>query len=81
MFDEIHMAISLAPTKKPCGPDNIYEDYFKHHNLIPLITQLFRICFLTSCFPNLWHKANILPLPKSGNLTDPLNYGVIAPPM
>ena len=72
------MAISLAPTKKSCGPDNIYADYFKHPNLIPLITQLFRTCFLTSCFPNLWHKANILPVPKSGNLTDPLKYRGIA---
>ena len=53
LFDEIHMAISLAPTKKSCGPDNIYEDYFKHPNLIPFIIQLFRTCFLTSCFPNL----------------------------
>ena len=78
MFDEIHMAIYLAPTKKSCGPDNIYADYFKHPNLIPFITQLFRTCFLTSCFPNLWHKANILPVLKTGNLTDPLGYMGIA---
>ena len=72
------MASSLAPTKKSCGPDNIYADYFQHPNLIPFITQLFRTCFLTSCFLNLSHKANILPVPKLGNLTDPLNYRGIA---
>ena len=74
MSDEIHTAISLSPTKKSCGPDNIYADYFKHPYLIPFISQLFRTCFKTTCFPNLWHKAIILPVPKSANLTDPLNY-------
>ena len=61
---EIHMAISLAPIKKSCRPDDIYADYFKHPNLIPFIIQLFRTCFQTSYFLNLWHEAIILPVPK-----------------
>ena len=64
------MAISVAPTKKSCKPDKIYADYFIQPNLIPFISQLFRTCFQHWLFPYF--------IPKSGNLTDPLNYRGIA---
>ena len=79
---EIERVVAQAPSRKSCarGPDNIYADYFKNLKLFPIITSLFKLCFQSSVFPKVWHKAIILPIPKSGNTRtlDPLNYRGIA---
>ena len=63
---EVERVIAQAPSKKSCGPDNIYADHFKNLKLF------------SSDFSKLCHKAIILPISKSGNTCDPLNYRGIA---
>ena len=57
---EIERVVAQAPSRKSCGPDNIYTDYFKNPKLSSIITLLFRLCFQSSIFPKVWHKAIIL---------------------
>ena len=46
--------------------------------LIPQLTYLINLSFITKVFPSKWKHATIIPLPKSGDLSNPGNYRPIA---
>ena len=75
---EVTWGIGKAPLNKSCGPDGLYMEYFKHDGLVPHITKLFQVCYASLTFPSLWNKAIILPIYKSGDPVNPLNYRGVA---
>ena len=46
--------------------------------LIPQLTYLINLSFTIKVFPSKWKHATIIPLPKSGDLSNPSNYRPIA---
>ena len=65
---------------KSAGPDEIPPLVIKRCSpeLAPIIAKLFRSIIHTSIFPDTWKQANIHPVPKKGNKSDPNNYRPIA---
>ena len=47
--------------------------------LIPQLTYLINLSFIIKVFPAKWKHATIMPLPKTGDLSNPSNYRPIAP--
>ena len=65
---------------KSCGPDQIPAVVLKRCSpeLTPVFSKLFRLINSKSTFPQSWKLANIHPISKKGDLTDPSNYRPIA---
>jgi len=42
------------------------------------VTKLFNQSILTGCFPMMWKRSNIVPIPKNGDKTNPANYKPIS---
>nr|CAI5861137.1 unnamed protein product [Callosobruchus analis] len=38
--------------------------------ILPLITHIYNFCITNKVFPNLWKKANVIPLPKKDTVQD-----------
>lgn len=70
---------NLKVDKAP-GPDEIPPIVLKKCSpeLAPILSKLFRLSFFSSTFPNSWKDANIHPIPKKGDHTNPLNYRPIS---
>lgn len=76
VFDLI---LSLDPAKST-GPDGISAKMLRGSvdAIAPSLTRLFNISLSTGVLPNTWKQARIVPVPKSGNTSDPSNYRPIS---
>ena len=74
--DEVRLCISNLPNGKAGGIDGILNEMLKCTNdiITPLLTLLFNKILLTGEYPNIWCKAIICPIFKSGNPHQPSNY-------
>ena len=70
---------SLDPTKAP-GPDGIPTRVLKYcaEELIPNLTKLFNTSLLQGFVPQEWKEANVVPVLKKGDPTNPTNYRPIS---
>ena len=73
------LILSLDPTKST-GTDGISVKMLKGtiEAIVPSLTRLFNLSLSTGTFPNSWKLAHIVPVPKSGDSTDPTNYRPIS---
>nr|CAI5866229.1 unnamed protein product [Callosobruchus analis] len=39
-------------------------------SILPFITHIYNFCITNKVFPNLWKKANVIPLPKKDTVQD-----------
>ena len=63
------------------GPDDIHYQILKHLPIIALETLLniFNAMWINGHFPDSWHEATVLPIPKPGkDPTNPSSYRPIA---
>lgn len=81
-FDHNYVKIrlkNLDATKGP-GPDGIPALFFKEtaESLHKPITHIYNACLQEGIFPNIWKKANIIPVYKSGDKHNVENYRPIS---
>jgi hypothetical protein len=76
----VNKAIKKLRTKAKGGPDLIPPIFFTKCALwlSPIIAELFQLCFNSGFMPLIWSTANISPVFKKGDPTDPSNYRPIA---
>ena len=63
------------------GPDKVHNNLIKHFpgETLQLLLKLYNDIWTSGNFPDLWHLATVIPLPKPGkDHTDPSNYRPIA---
>ena len=58
---------------KSCGEDGITPEIIKRCDLDDILLYFCNQA-LEGCIPNLWTISNIIPVPKTGDLTNPTNY-------
>merc|ERR1712002_391403 len=77
---EVKSILDNLDTNKSAGPDEIPPLVIKRCSpeLALIIAKLFRSIMRTSSFQDSWKQANIHPVPKKGNKSDPNNYRPIA---
>lgn len=65
----------LKPQKAP-GPDNITPRVLKEcaDSVAPLLQQIYQKSLSTGMLPDDWRNANVSPIFKKGNRSDPSNY-------
>jgi len=61
---------------KACGPDGIKPIILRnlHQTVAPILQILFQKCYDTGQTPDEWRKANVSPIYKKGDKTEPANY-------
>ena len=77
---EVFKAIKEINISKSSGLDNISSFALKEAftYLTPEVTYMFNLSLSTSTFPLAWKKATVIPIPKSGDLTQVKNYRPIS---
>ncbi|CEP12433.1 hypothetical protein [Parasitella parasitica] len=73
-------AIKRLPRNKSPGSDHITSEMLKPvaHIITPILTNLFRACWLVGFTPQAWRKSQVVPLYKKGDPLDPANYRPIS---
>ena len=63
-------------TNKSPGPDNIHAAFLKHvaFEIAPLLTHLYQQSLRNGTVPVSWKQANITPVYKKSDKTDPRNF-------
>ena len=59
---------------KSAGPDDIPPEVFKNCNLDDIILDICNLALMNNNKPDIWSLSNIIPVPKSGDLSKPDNY-------
>jgi len=74
--DEIIKAIKKLKSGKSTGNDNIIGEMVTACPLFfaPIFKKLFNTLFSNGTYPESWTECIIIPVPKSGDLTEPNNY-------
>ena len=75
-LDETCKTLTNLKNGKSAGLDSIVNEMLKYGKNVfskPL-TKLFNVIMSTNCYPKSWTEGLIVPILKSGNLTDPNNY-------
>ena len=62
---------------KACGPDNL-KPIVLSVQIAPMVTKLFQKSLNTGTIPSDWSKANVTPLFKKGDKSNPANYRPIS---
>ena len=77
---EVLKIIKEINISKSSGRDNVSSFIIKEsfQILIPEVTYMFNLSVRTSIFPKAWKKALVIPIPKTGNLTNVKNYRPIS---
>ena len=77
---EVKRVLAKLDIKKSSGPDGIPGRVLKicSSSLAKPLRNLFYISFKSGKFPSCWKIANVQPVPKKGDLSDPGNYRPIA---
>ena len=77
---EVNKMISELKNKKSMGPDNIPVKLLKI--AIPFIigplTYAYNLCISKNIFPSTLKIAKVIPIPKSKDVTNPLNFRPIS---
>ena len=78
--DEVLKVVRDINVSKSSGLDSISSFIIKEAFgiLLPQITYMMNLSVKTSIFPKAWKKALVIPIPKSGNLTQVQNYRPIS---
>ena len=77
---EVLKVINNINVSKSSGLDNINSTVIKEafKTLIREVTYMFNLSVRTAKFPDVWKKALVIPIPKTGNLTNVKNYRPIS---
>ena len=80
MTRKTRKALSKLDISKSSGPDGISIQVMKRcaPELAPVLTKLFQISCDSGVCPTLWKNAEVVPVPKRGDPTNPSNYRPIA---
>jgi hypothetical protein len=78
--DTLVSHIKRLPTRKAPGPDHIKAEMLKAlvHEIAPVLSLLFTLCYQWSYTPALWRQAQVYPIYKKGDASDPANYRPIS---
>ena len=73
---EIKDAIKKLKNNKSTGLDKINNEMLKYsqHVLLPNIKKIFNSILCSGIYPTSWKEGYIVPIYKSGNPLDPINY-------
>lgn len=65
---------------KAQGPDGIHAKLLKHCavNIAYPLSKIFKLSYSTSCIPNEWKSANVVPVHKKGSRSNVENYRPIS---
>ena len=77
---ETHQKNLAAASTKASGPDHIPVRVLKEYSaeLAGSLCQLFKSCFTSGSFPNLWKTASVKPIHKKDSGADPSKYRPIS---
>ena len=78
--DTLVSCIKRLPTRKAPGPDHIKAEMLKAlvSEIAPVLSLLFSLCYQWSYTPALWRQAQVFPIFKKGDASDPGNYRPIS---
>ena len=78
--EDVRKVLLSIPSNKACGPDNVSARIIKEcvEELTAPITMLCRMSFEQGVFPTVWKQANVVPIHKNGDRTNPKNYRSIS---
>ena len=73
-------AISKLKPSKSQGPDNLHAKMIKEysHQLLTPLKEIFSKSLAKSKIPDIWKRANVTAIHKSGDKTNPENYRPIS---
>lgn len=76
----VQKLLSTLQIGKACGPDDLKPIVLKNLSvqIAPLVTKLFQKSLDTGTIPSDWTKANVTPLFKKGDKSNPANYRPIS---
>ena len=77
---DVHRIVRDINVSKSSGLDNISSRIIKEAflALIPEVTFMMNLSIMSSVFPAAWKEALVIPIPKSGNLSQVKNYRLIS---
>ena len=77
---EVSRVLKDVNIYKSSGLDNLSSYIIKEAFtiLLPKITKMYNLSFEKAIFPEKWKKALVIPIPKTGNLTNVQNYRPIS---
>lgn len=77
--DEI-LKIITSITSKAVGQDGLGRDLFIPilNQLLPLIAHIINFSLSSGCFPSIWKKANVVPIPKKSVTSEPKDFRPIS---
>jgi hypothetical protein len=72
--------IKQLPNRKAPGPDHLKAEMLKAAGdlLAPVLSLLFQVCYQWCYTPVLWRQAQVFPIFKKGDASDPANYRPIS---
>ena len=78
--NEIEKIIEQIPVSKATGSDRVSVKLIKAgaKAIAPSLSKLFKLCFSTATFPQIWKTAEVVPLFKNGDKTKADNYRPIS---
>lgn len=77
---DVRTELQSLDVRKASGPDGIPAVVLKKcaAELCPVLTRLYRLSYNSGLVPLSWREANVQPVPKKGDRSDPANYRPIA---
>lgn len=77
---DVRRELRSLDVRKASGPDGIPAVVLRAcaAELSPALTRLYRASYRTGVVPESWREANVQPIPKKGDRSDPTNYRPIA---
>ena len=77
---DVRATLLSLDVRKASGPDDIPALVLRQcaPELSPVLTRLYRLSYTSSTVPASWRVANVQPVPKKGDRSDPANYRPIA---
>ena len=78
--DEVVDLLHTIDVSKASGHDKISGRMLKATaaSIATPVTELFNKSISTGCFPKMWKRSNVVPIPKSGDKGNPANYRPIS---
>ena len=79
-FSRLELASAIKEIKegKAFGEDGVAPEIFRRCDFYDLLLKFYNNALQHGTRPDQWVEANIIPVPKKGDLTDPANYRGIA---